>query len=251
MFFKKSKPEIFVLGNQKSGTSAIGHLIADASNISKTIDIPVLWPPYIQRLVAGELLLGKTVKSHRKYFRTTLVKEPNLTFLYGELLEIFPDAQYVFVVRNPFGNIRSILNRYQLDGSLQELSTEQIRDLGAHYNLFQAENWNFPAERNPIAVLAVRWKEAVMNYLKYHQEVTTRLARYEDFKADKKGFISRMCYELGLEVKTDIEEKLHIQFQPKGDHTLSYREFFGEENFKLIKNICWPLAEQFGYVTDG
>ena len=42
---------IIVLGNQKSGTSAIAHLLADYGGLSRTIDIPPLWVPVVFKIM--------------------------------------------------------------------------------------------------------------------------------------------------------------------------------------------------------
>ena len=53
---------VIVMGNAKSGTSAIAHLLADACCLSKTIDIPPLWSPNAQAIMRGELKFADVVK---------------------------------------------------------------------------------------------------------------------------------------------------------------------------------------------
>ncbi|WP_425390382.1 hypothetical protein [Ekhidna sp.] len=246
MIFRPKK-KIFILGNQKSGTSAIANLTAEAGGLSKTIDIPKLWPPYIQKLVKKEVNLSDVVRSNKKYFKSELIKEPNLTFLFEELLRIYPNAEYAMVVRNPFGNIRSILNRYKLSGKIDALNQEQIFKLGNHYNLFQAENWNLEQTDNPIEALALRWNLAASVFINYKDHVNISLIRYEDFTDSKSESIYALCDLLNTAKRNDISKSTEIQFQPKGDNSLSYLDFFGPTNFSLIKETCWPLAAEFDY----
>jgi len=57
-----SEPEVIVLGNQKSGTSAIAHLLADLTGLSKTIDLPRPIRADGHSLVRKELPLRAFVK---------------------------------------------------------------------------------------------------------------------------------------------------------------------------------------------
>lgn len=246
MIFNR-RNKIFILGNQKSGTSAIAHLLADAAGVTKTVDIPPLWPPNIQKVVKGDYSLSLIVQSNNKYFKSRIIKEPNLTFLFDSLKSLYPNATYSLVVRNPLDNIRSILNRYNLPGTISKLSSLQKEALASHYNLFQAENWNLELSNNPIQVLAQRWVAAA-NVIDQGKII---IIRYEDFMKDKIGFIHSLCTSLNLKVKKDISNKIDLQYQPKGDNSLNHLEYYGAENLSIVKEICWPKALEFSYHIDG
>lgn len=88
---------VIVLGNQKAGTSAIAHLLADHCGLSKTVDIPELWPPAMLRILSGRETLGAFARRHPRPFSRDLIKEPHLTFLHPQLKDLCPRARYVFV----------------------------------------------------------------------------------------------------------------------------------------------------------
>ncbi|MBN1239849.1 MAG: hypothetical protein JXB36_15210, partial [Gammaproteobacteria bacterium] len=102
---------IFILGMQKAGTSAVAHLLGERTASTTTVDFfDEVYDPVYPRLVRGEISTREYVLRNRLDFSRDIIKEPNLTLLYRQLLEHFPAARFVFVVRDPRDNIRSLLN---------------------------------------------------------------------------------------------------------------------------------------------
>jgi hypothetical protein len=229
------------LGDQKSGTSAIAHLLADFGAMSKTIDIPPLWPPVVFKSIAtGEMDFAMFVKRNRFYFSTGLVKEPSLTFFSDKVIERFPNAKFLFVVRDPRDNIRSWLNRMNISGHMEDVT------LPSNTSSLDATIWTEEENLNYIGVLAHKWNKAVDNYFLHKDHMI--IARYEDFIIDKYRFIARLAKEIGVPEKGDISDRLNIQYQPIGDHSLTWRDFFGIKNMMLIENICRPHMMKLGYI---
>ena len=114
---------VLVLGNQKSGTSAIAALLGDLTGLSVTIDLPreIRHAEYL-RVLRGEITMREFVALNRHEFSRDIIKEPNLTLLYEELAEFFPEASFAYVVRDPRDNLRSMLNRLKIRGDLEKLS---------------------------------------------------------------------------------------------------------------------------------
>src|SRR5882724_5729315 len=97
----RSNP-VFILGNQKSGTSAIATLLAEATGLSLTLDIlPEIKNPRYPQVVRGELRFRDFVRRYKLCFSRHIIKEPNITLLHDRLRAYFPEAQFVFVVRDP------------------------------------------------------------------------------------------------------------------------------------------------------
>ena len=77
-WFRKYKdPELVILGHQKSGTSAIASLLAEACGKTRQIDIPATWPPNFEKLISGEVKLNELYFQARYGFHRQIVKEPN------------------------------------------------------------------------------------------------------------------------------------------------------------------------------
>ncbi len=241
---KVNETPVFVLGNQKSGTSAFAHLLADIGGMSKTIDIPPMWGIDFFPLMSGKLDFKSVVKRHKLYFATELIKEPNLTFVAGQVIERFPGARYLFIVRDPRENIRSMLNRMEIPGHLKKLDDSYLTTPVRRY-LMDPCTWGGEAADNYVGAFAHKWNLSVDNYLRFRDRII--LARYEDFLVDKYTSIREIAQKLNITPKFDISEKLDIQFQPRGNRNITPIDFFGEENLQQIETICSARMQQFGY----
>ena len=113
---------IIVLGHQKTGTSVIAALLGEATGKSVTIDMfhhnNKIRPFFREDIFNKKLSLRDFIQANALYFSTDIIKEPDLTFHYEALLNYFPKAKFVFVIRDPRDNIRSILNRLKISGNL-------------------------------------------------------------------------------------------------------------------------------------
>jgi hypothetical protein len=244
---------VIVGGNQKSGTTAIAALLAKATGSHFSND--PFWhvarrdghARVLEDVLAGRLTVDEVVERYRAYFAAEIIKDPNFSFLYPELERRFPGAPQLFIVRDPRQNIRSILNRLCIDGHLEDLRPGHHRVL-AHepgWRAILAGDGLGIREGNHVARLAQRWNLAVARYLERRSAI--HLARYEDFLADKAAYIGMLADKVGLRVTADIGEALDRPYQPRGDHSLSMDEFFGERNLALIESICAEGMARFGY----
>lgn len=244
-FATVNESPIIVLGNQKSGTSAIAHLLADFGGLTKTIDIPPLWSPVAIKIMKKQIDFARIVISYGFYFSTDLIKEPEMTFFVDQVTETFPKAKYLFIVRDPRDNIRSILNRINIPGHLKEIGEMSFSVITRYRPMLDATVWGGNKSENYVCALAHKWNRAVDNYLQHKDRMG--LAKYEDFLADKYGFIARLAQQLHIQEKVDITDRLDIQYQPRGDRTTSWEVFFGMENLMHIERICSSRMKVFDY----
>ncbi|MFW5848068.1 MAG: TDP-N-acetylfucosamine:lipid II N-acetylfucosaminyltransferase, partial [bacterium] len=229
IFNKKNEFKIIVLGNQKSGTSAIAHLLAEYGQLSKTIDIP--------NLLNNNRLRHKVLES--KYFANTLIKEPTLTFFYEDVLKKYPMANYIFIVRHPLDNIRSILDRINVPPSKLPLNKKyiekkNIKKAWKRITLDKITNHEYDEVSN---ILAHRWKRAASDYLQNKNKFI--LVKYEDFIRNKSRYIKKIANKIGIQQKADISNIVDIQFQPKGSNKQKdISKLFGEKIIRNVENIC-------------
>ena len=244
---------IFVLGNQKSGTTAIAQLLAEMVDFSVAIDLRKEIKNSTFHLVKQEKLsLSKFIEINKLDFSRKIIKEPNLTLFYHDLIEYFPDAKFVFVLRDPRDNIRSILNRLNIPGNLYQLEQKQQKDVTIAWKLVLDSQWLGVSGENYIEILAARWNFLTDLYLE-HQDCTF-LVRYEEFLKDKKGVLEQLANKLDLLPVKDITNQLDLQFQPLGKKDISWKkknvnfiDFFGEDNLARIESICEEKILLFGY----
>src|SRR6056297_3118630 len=162
-YYMNNNPKYIVLGHQKTGTSAIASLLAEKGGLTKQIDLPGSGD-----CVKGKISLNQFIAKHPEYFCKTLIKEPEFTYIYDELVKHFPEAKFIFVVRHPLDNIRSILDRVNINPSKLPLTLDKIENLSIHNAWKQkllgiAVNDN--NELNVPKTLSYRWKKAANIYL--------------------------------------------------------------------------------------
>ncbi len=241
---------VIIAGMPKSGTTAIARLIGAATGQDVCSD------PFYQldqkkiifrkSLYNSQLSLYDLWKRNRRIFSGKIVKDPNFPFLLSQLRTLFPDAQLVFIVRDPRDNIRSILNRLNLPGNPKVGNLSSIKGSSAWINLLTGRTPDVPGN-NYIEILAWRWRraaEAFLEYREYGIEI-----RYEDFNKNKSVAIFQLGKQLGYTEFQDIDHLVDIQYQPKGNTKIPIDGFFDKASLDAIDRIIEPTLKEFGYET--
>lgn len=239
---------LLVLGNQKSGTTAVAGLLAHALGWRATLDIRGIHGDAQRRLHAGELSLADFVEANRLAFSRPLVKEPALTFLLDPLVECFPDSPIVFVVRDPRSNIRSILNRLGLPGDREALDAAALERAGRAgpnwRRMLEPGAWCGAHSEHYVLRLAERWRRAAELLLEHRDRLVP--VRYEDFLADREGVIAELADRLGLTPRRRLGERAFHAFQRPGCPAPP-QLFFGPRNLARILDCCAEPMRALGY----
>ena len=245
----KGKGRVIVAGMPKSGTTAIATLLAKAANVDVCSD------PFHQldtqkkvafrdQLFSEELSLESLWRQHRELFRGTVVKDPNFPLLLSQLKQFLPEAQFVFIMREPRDNIRSILSRLKIPGNPTEGSRLASEVPGTWGRVLNGTSPDMPG-KDYLEKMAWRWRISAERYFENRDGV--HLIRYEDFRRDKQNQINRLAKDLAFANLSDISSFVNVQFQPKGKRPESIEEFFGKDNLERIEAIVGPLLAGFGY----
>jgi hypothetical protein len=157
----------------------------------------------------------------------------------------FPSARFLFVVRDPRDNLRSILNRLQLPGDLEALSAEQWDAISPAWRMVVDGRWLGLDAGSYIEMLARRWCLCAEIYL--HNSEHMALVRYEEFRSAKVATLRALAQSFGWSERHDIRARVDVQFQPAGDRGVGWEEFFGTANLHRVEEICAALMEQVGY----
>jgi hypothetical protein len=248
LFARPNPAPVFVLGHQKSGTSAVAALLGELTGRSVAIDLinEDRWPTYA-RVAAGEVPFERLVRRNRLDFSRQIVKEPNLSFFYPQLAQRFPQARFAMVVRDPRANVKSVLDRLGLPGDLEAIPERRLRSLRHGWRLMLEPGWLGLEGGSYVDLLAQRWNRCADVYLERPQPMP--LLRYEDFRADKLATLEALAADLGLECRNDVSGRLDRQFQPAGNRSVGIEEFFGVDNLKRIETACASRMRQLGYVV--
>lgn len=247
-WFSPHKDPIIVLGNQKAGTSAVAALLAIATGRSYDIDLGGLRVPQYENIYAGTETLANVIRRRARIeFSKGVIKEPNLTFLYPQLQNLYPQARFVFVVRDPRANIRSILNRLGIPGHLERISPRAYPELSPMWEAILMNRWvgDPGRELNYVGRSAERWQRAAD--ICPPTDGAIHPIRYEDFRGDKAASIYRLAERLGLPRKNDISARVNVQYQPAGRPVTDYAAFFGRQNLATLLDVCRPGMAAYGY----
>jgi hypothetical protein len=238
---------VLILGNQKTGTSAIAKLLALATGLSVTIDLPRMIRDARPNMHVTELSLPNLIAQNKREFSRDIVKEPALTFIYKQLVQGFPQSPIIFVTRDPRDNIRSILDRVSLPGNASQLCESDLQSVEAAWRFYTLDgHWLGHAELPYIDRLAARWNLAADIYLQHPDSMV--LVRYEDFVSDKAGTIARLAESIGKPVVSDITAQVNVQYQRQGrNRGANWHDFFGTENLARIEDLCDSRMRSFGY----
>jgi len=245
-FVQPASEPVFVVGNQRSGTSAIAELMGEMAGLRTAIDLydEMIRPSY-HEVLAGTVDLASFVEKNRLDFSRDLIKEPNLTFLHEELARFFPGSKTVFVVRDPRDNIRSILNRLQVPGTLTDLDPGAFPAITPAWRMIVDSAGVALPDGNHIERLAHRWMRMARVYRDHEDSMT--LIRYEDFVRDKEATLRWLVRQVGHRPAHDVTARLDVQFQRPGDRAVPLPEFFGQQNLATIEAVCASEMALFGY----
>ena len=229
-----------LMGNQKSGTTAIASLLALSTGRTCTID-----PLHRSSPREGEAL-AEYVLRNRRLFSAAVIKDCSFQFLLDQLRETFPRSPMVLICRDPRQNLRSLLDRMGLRGDKQRLDEIDLQHLDAIGWSWILQGQDETRERNYIDILSERWNASVDAYLENPEQI--RLVRYEDFLEDKVECIERLAGSLGWPSVADIRPFCDHQFQPRGARAgLDPPEVFSSDNLSRIETRCASRMRRLGY----
>jgi len=240
---------VVVLGHQKGGTTAIARLLGSMC------DMPVSVDPFyavdrgraraVDRIFRGELALSKVARRHPSLFWQPIVKEPDFTFLWREVIDLYPQARFVYVARDPLDSIRSILKRLDLPGNPSPGPLPRMRNPTRHWELILSGRLPEVVGDDYVDRLARRWQLAVDTYTEHRDQIV--LVRYEDFLSDKVAELARLARDLELAVKRDVSAEVDVSYQHPGDSEVDLLEFFGPQRIEHIATLCARGMQSLGY----
>ena len=130
---------ILILGNQKSGTSVISGLLGEISSKKTAIDLFYSGFKYSLFLKWKDKKIStkEFINKNKIEFAYEIIKEPHFSVFYQELKSQFPHSKFVMIIRNPFDNIRSILDRLDIDGNKENLEdSDKTSSMAKLHNLY-------------------------------------------------------------------------------------------------------------------
>lgn len=248
--------QVVVLGHQKSGTTAIAALLARIADLEVSVDplfqIDQGKGQAARRLITHPGTLGLLCRTHPQLLTKSIVKDPDLTFIFPTARKCYRNARFLFVVRDPRDVIRSICNRLGLlptdwRGCPQ---ASDMKNGNEHWEMILSgrlprQYEGVQAPLTFVANLAYRWNRAAQIFLGSSGQMV--LLKYEDFVREKEQSIAKIAADLGLAATGSIKDAVDVQYQPKGNSKTDWPTFFGRHSLCEIESICRRSMSEFGY----
>jgi hypothetical protein len=228
-----------VVGCESSGTTPISHLLLRDGKSRFLLEGINNW---VWDLYMSVYQSHTSVRDYPRLQAYDRIKVPGFAAILPQFVEEFPNTAIVYCVRDPRDMVASAFRTWQVQ------TREQLSSVS-----WVAETWLGISESDPVARLAIRWR----TYLERSQQVAgVHYVRYEDFCADRPGFIKSLAEQLHLEIdvedvrhrcKHQASEKSARNYQPKGPGTWR-NGHLTEKDAAIIERICGPQMRQWGYL---
>ncbi|MBN1239678.1 MAG: hypothetical protein JXB36_14335, partial [Gammaproteobacteria bacterium] len=130
-------------------------------------------------------------------------------------------------------------------GDASDLAPARLQHLSLAWRLVIDGRWLGFDGQNHVDLLAARWAHFWGVYADHAGGFV--LLRYEDFMADKLRAIDDLARALNLAPTIDITGRLDVQFQPRGDRSVRWCDFYGAANLARIERVCRIGMTACGY----
>lgn len=180
-----------------------------------------------------------------------LAKNPALCPKLATVFEHFPDAQVVYLVRNPLEMIPSYLSMMEFSWRAVGLPTER-RDGVNHGDGDRLRGDLRAALREYLLAMAAHWYRHPLAVLDRAPEGRACVVRYDDLVNDPDATVRRIYRELGLEVDAELAEVLR-QATARAQRYRSRHDYSLEELGLTRERVVAELSDvfaRFGFDTE-
>ena len=112
---ENSKKPIFIIGMGRSGTNLLAKSLTYSLDAKNMYEQRYLWSgvnAYSEKVnsysSSRSTAIHKHIDKHANGYKYFIDKTPGNLFRTQEILDIFPNAKFIFLVRHPFDNMFSI-----------------------------------------------------------------------------------------------------------------------------------------------
>ncbi len=267
---------VFIISLPRSGSTMLQHILGSHSEMIATAEPWILFPQalslkkgaiqssydheicriaitdFLDQLENKEQEYYTAVRKMASHLYETFLKENNKTFFIDktsryyqalpEIFKIFPDAKFVFLVRNPLGTFSSFITT-MVRGNLSVLGENGIRN-----------------------DLMNGYKQLVSAYAE-HQE-KCHFVKYEDIVLNPYQEIQKLCNYIGVEFQEEMiqyqskigvlkgklvdPKSIHKHEKPVTDYLTAWKDKLDTTQKKIlalgfVNHLGKELIEQIGY----
>ncbi len=279
------KHPIILFGNFRSGTTMLQKLISSHPDVVSLYEPVGLWlyadpgrshdefnendaSEKVKRYIRNEFLNYQQQNGNR----IIVEKTPHNILRIPYVRAIFPEAHFLYIVRNPLSFISSVELKWQQPATrkriVKRLKSTPITQLHHYLTRFFNQQWNNRILRRKylsiwgprykgiqedlkmtdlMTVIARQWSRATSKAEKdlalFEESQVLRL-RYEDFVQDPISDMERICAHCGLQMTTDMAKI--VKETVKTDRKLKWQRFASNDLARIIPELCDEM-ERNGY----
>ena len=180
---------------------------------------------------------AKIIKKLTYYTKKRLVvKSPDNTCRINMLLELYPDAKFIHIYRNPYKVVNSTIGMYN-----------------SLFPIFSFEDLNTIDKEESESVVLDVYEKLYKQYLVDKENIPKDNLieiKYEDFIKNPKSYVEMVYKDLELDDYDDVEKDLHEYIDSQNGYKTNP---FNKDNLniKRINNKMKFLFNHYGYTVEG
>jgi len=278
-------PPIILFGNFRSGTTLLQKLISTHPDVVPLYEPVGLWlyadpgrshdefderdaTDNVKRYIRNEFL--KYQQRHGN--RIIVEKTPHNILRIPYVRAIFPEAYFLYIVRNPLSFVSSVELKWQQPATrkriVKRLKSTPVTQLHHYLRRFLNQQWNnrilgrkYLSIWGPrykgiqddlktddlMTVIARQWSHASSKAerdLALFEESRVLRLRYEDFVQDPISDMERICAHCGLQMDDDMAKT--VKETVKTDRQLKWQRFEPDTLNRIVPELHEEM-ERYGY----
>ena len=271
------KPPIILFGNFRSGTTMLQNLIALHPAVVSLYEPVGMWLYADPGRLHDEFDAGDASSRVKRYIRGQFLKlqresggrivvekTPHNILRVPYVRAVFPEAHFIYIVRNPLSFVSSVELKWQNPAGnrriMKRIRTTPVTQIHRYLGKFFNQLWSKkilkrkylsvwgPRYRgiqadvkshNLLTVIARQWArsaaKAERDFEAFEPGRVLKL-RYEDFIKDPVAHMKRICEHCGLTMPDEMARQ--VEQTVKSDRNLKWQRFDAESLAKLIPELA-------------
>lgn len=286
---RELKRPIILLGNFRSGTTMLQRILATHHDVVELYEPVGMWlyadpsrdhdefdesdaTERVQKYIRGQFLKYQTEHGDR----TIIEKTPHNILRIRYVREIFPDARFLYIVRNPLSFISSVELKWQRPAGskrlLKRVKSTPITQIPFYLKRFLNQQWynrilrrkylsvwgprykgiqKDLKDEDMLTVIARQWARAASKAdrdLALFDEGQVFRLRYEDFVENPVEYLRRICLHCEVEMTDEMVE--YVRTTVRTDRRDKWQRFDAQQLAKIIPELSQEMIRSGYEVPD-